>query len=94
MEHPFAFAAKLHDDNLPTYNAAMRGPERDAYEGSMSTEIQQLNSKNVWSIKPRSAAGNQQILPSIWDLKKKTYRDGRVKKYKALIDEYVSGRLI
>jgi hypothetical protein len=95
--HPFAFAAKANAEDTPTFNEAMRGPDREGFIEAMKKEIEALEGMDVWAVVPRekAIATGRKIIASTWAFKRKRYPDGAVKKLKARLvacgDQQVEG---
>jgi hypothetical protein len=78
---PLALKAKCYDEDNPSYEQAMNGPDKKGYEEACKKEYDTLNSMGVWEIVTRQPWMN--VLPCIWALKRKLYPDGSIKKLKA-----------
>ena len=83
--HPFAFAAKARNDDTPSYNEAMEGPDREGFLQAMDEEIASLTGLDAWNIVDRqiSIDKKKRIFDVTWAFKRKRYPDGSVKKLKA-----------
>ena len=78
---PVALAAKTHDENNPSYEMAMNGPNSRGYKEACQKEIDTLESMGVWELVDREPWMN--VLPSTWALKAKLHPSGLVRKLKA-----------
>jgi len=78
---PLILAAKANSLDLPTWEQAMNGPDRDGYWQACEKEIGTLESKDSWEIVDREPWMN--VLPSTWAFQCKRYSDGSVRKLKA-----------
>ena len=87
MYHPFSYSARVYDDSIPSYEEAMSGDEWEYHINIMGLEIGKFSGKKTWTVIQRSLEGQNQMLPSLWEFKKNTYPDGRVRKYEARINE-------
>ena len=85
MQFPGALKATPGSDpDLPTFNQAMTGPDRDLYEQAMSDEIKELEEHGTWKLVKRSnVPQGSKVLPSTWVLRAKRYPDGRLQQHKA-----------
>ena len=79
--HPSALAAKTYDENNPSYEMAMNGPNAEGYRQACQTEIDTLEKMDVWELVDREPWMN--VLPSTWALKAKLFPSGLVRKLKA-----------
>jgi hypothetical protein len=80
---PFAFAAKLNDDDNPSYNQALNGPSREGYELAMQKEWDVLTKMKAWTIVDRKPW--MKVTPLTWALKCKRTAAGLISKLKARI---------
>ena len=78
---PMALAAKTYDENNPSYEMAMNGPNAEGYKIALKKEIDTLESMGVWEKVDRQPWMN--VLPSTWALKCKLFPSGLVRKLKA-----------
>lgn len=76
-----ALAAKTYDENNPSYEMAMNGPNAEGYRIALKKEIDTLESMGVWEKVDRKPWMN--VLPSTWALKCKLFPSGQVRKLKA-----------
>jgi hypothetical protein len=82
--HPLAFAAKVNNEDTPTYFQAMNGPDCLGFLEVMNIEMQQLEEKHPWDTLPiEQVPEGVNILDSTWAFKRKQFPDGRVRKLKA-----------
>ena len=79
--NPMALAAKKYDENNPSYEMAMNGPNREGYVEACDKEIQTLIDMDVWEEVDREPWMN--VLPSTWALKAKLFPSGLIRKLKA-----------
>ena len=79
--NPMALAAKKYDENSPSYEMAMNGPNREGYIEACNKEIQTLIDMGVWELVDREPWMN--VLPSTWALKAKLFPSGLIRKLKA-----------
>ena len=97
MQFPGAFKSTPGSDpDLPTFNQAMTGPDRELYEEAMAAEIKELEDHGTWKyVKRSSVPQGSKVLPSTWVLRTKRYPDGRLRKHKARFcvrgDRHVEG---
>ena len=80
---PMAFKAKCYDEDNPSYEQAMNGPNAKGYKEACKKEYDTLEAMGVWEVVTRKPWMN--VLPCIWALKRKLYPDGTVKKLKGRI---------
>ena len=76
-----ALAAKTYDENNPSYEMAMNGPNAKGYKEACLAEINTLIKMGVWELVDRQPWMN--VLPSTWALKAKLFPSGLVRKLKA-----------
>ena len=82
--HPFAFAAKTNNDDVPNFFQAMNGNDAEGFYQAMVKELEQLASINAYTeILIESVPEGANILDSTWAFKRKRYPDGTVRKLKA-----------
>ena len=79
--NPMALAMKFHDEDNPSWEMAMNGPNADGFWRAAKQELDTLTKMRVWDIVPRKSWMN--VLPSTWAFKIKRLPDGDVKKLKA-----------
>jgi hypothetical protein len=80
--YPRILAAKANDEDNPSWDSAMNGPQKEGYWDAMKSELKTLTEKmHAWDIVEREPWMN--ILPSTWTLKCKRYPDGLIKRLKA-----------
>ena len=79
--NPMALAAKKYDENNPSYEMAMNGPNRTGYIEACDKEVDTLEAMDVWEEVDRQPWMN--VLPSTWALKAKLFPSGLVRKLKA-----------
>ena len=78
---PLAFKAKCYDEDNPSYEQAMNGPNAEGYKEACRKEYQTLWDMGVWELVKREPWMN--VLPCVWALKRKLFPDGTVKKLKS-----------
>jgi hypothetical protein len=78
---PLALAAKANDADLPTWEQAMNGPDREGFWEACRKEVETLRNMNVWDEVTRQPWMN--VLPSTWAFRIKRYPDGLVRKLKS-----------
>jgi len=84
LEHPFAFAAKTHDADNPTYEGAMKGEHKKQYKKAMTTELDGLVHKDTYIVKRRDAVpAGEQVINALWAFKLKRDPIGEIVKWKA-----------
>jgi hypothetical protein len=81
----FAGLSTINDDNPLTSYEAHNGPDANQWIESEVKELQNFESKNVFSWVPKSEAQDHQILPIRIVYKKKYDCDGTIKQYKTRI---------
>ena len=79
--NPLALAAKMYDDDNPSWEMAMNGPNADGFWKAAETELNTLQSMGVWDVVEREQWMN--VLPSTWAFKVKRFPTGDVRKLKA-----------
>ena len=94
--HPLAFAAKVNNEDTPTYYQAMNGPDCLGFIKAMEVEMQQLDEIDPWEIIPLDQVPEgANILDLTWAFKRKRFPDGWVRKLKAQLcvrgDQQIEG---
>ena len=79
--NPALFATLANKEDNPTWEEAMRGPDRAGYLKACEIELQTLNDLNVFTIVKREDW--MSIVSSVWAFKKKRYPSGEIRKLKA-----------
>ena len=79
--NPMALAAKVRDEDNPTFEMATTGPDAEGYWKAMEIEYNTLSSMGTWEIVDREPWMN--VVPGTWSYKKKVYPDGSTRKLKA-----------
>jgi len=77
---PLAFKAKCYDEDNPSFEQPMNGPNSEGNKEACKKECDTLEGMGVWEIVKREPWMN--VLPCIWALKRKLYPDGTIKKLK------------
>ena len=83
---PMAFKATREgkDADTPTWEEAMTGPHREAFERAMIKEIKELEARGAWTGMLRSSVPKgEQIVPMTWAFKIKRLPNGELDKFKA-----------
>lgn len=78
---PTALAAKANDEDNPSWEQAMNGPNSEGFWEASEKEIRTLEKMRVWDVVDRESWMN--VLPSTWAFKIKRYPTGLVRKLKA-----------
>jgi len=78
---PLAFKAKRGDEDNPSHEQAMNGPNAEGRREACKKECDTLEGMGVWEIVKREPFMN--VLPCAWALKCKLHPDGTVKKTKS-----------
>ena len=79
--NPLALAMKFNDEDNPTWEQAMNGPNADGFWEAAKKELDTLNKMGVWEVVSRKKWMN--VLPSTWAFRVKRFPDGLVRKLKA-----------
>jgi hypothetical protein len=94
---PLAFAAKLNDDDTPSFRDAMNGPDQAGFRTAMTMEWTQLKEKETWEVVDRQEPlqNGKNIVGIQWVFKRKRFPDGAIRKLKARLvvrgDQQVHG---
>ncbi len=78
--HPLMLAARMNDEDTPTFEQATNGPHREKLWEAMETEIATLRKMNVWDEVDRQPWMN--VLPGVCAFKLQRLPSGEVKKHK------------
>ena len=88
-----AFALNLEDDfasevillvvSEPSYNQAMKSPERPLWRKPVESEYLSLTNNETWKLVPY--LGTMKVIGSMWKFKLKRDSTGNITKYKALL---------
>ena len=81
--HPFAFAAKLSDNECYTMKEMLLQPDAKDFMMAMIDEVKAHEDNDHWEVVPRSKVGNSKTILAIWSFKRKRYPDGSLNKHKA-----------
>ena len=79
--HPLSLAARLNDEDNPTWEVAMNGPLRKGFWEACEKEIETLKAKGTWEEVERKPWMN--VLPGTWAFKIKRRPSGEAYKLKA-----------
>jgi hypothetical protein len=79
--HPMALGSQANNEDNPTWEQAMNGPDAVGYWKAAQKEMDTLNSKEAWDVVDKEPWMN--ILPGTWAFKCKRYPNGLIKKLKA-----------
>jgi len=78
---PLAFKAKCYDEDNPSHEQVMNGPNSEGHKEACKKECDTLEGMGVWEIVKREPWMN--VLPCVWALKRKLHPDGTIKKLKS-----------
>ena len=78
---PMALAAKTRDEDNPTFEMVVNGPDAEGFWKAMEVECNTLQSMGTWEVVDRQPWMN--VVPGTWSHKKKVYPDGSIRKLKA-----------
>jgi len=78
---PLAFKAKCHDEDNPSCEQAVNGPNAEGCKEACKKEHDTPEGMGVWEIVKREPWMN--VLPCVWALKHKLHPDGTIKKLKS-----------
>jgi hypothetical protein len=66
-----------------SYAAALRGPEREQWQGAVESELKSLLENGTWELVPRPHG--VKVLPSFWVFTRKTNPDGSIARWKGRV---------
>jgi hypothetical protein len=74
-------SSKASEDDNPTYEQAMAGPNKEGYWQAGKKELDTLVKKGSWEVVTKKVC--MRVLPSTWAFKCKLFPDGIIRKLKA-----------
>jgi hypothetical protein len=79
--NPALLISKASEDDNPTYEQAMSGPNKEGYWQAAKKEVDTLVKKRSWEVVTKKAW--MHVLPSTWAFTYKRFPDGIIRKLKA-----------
>ena len=83
--HPLSFASKRYDANNPSPFELPKMPleDKQRWRDAMNIKLKELESKGTFEIVPRSEANEEEVVKTMWALKRKRTPDGTITRWKA-----------
>jgi hypothetical protein len=79
--NPALLSSKASEDDNPTYEQAMSGPNKEGYWKAAEKEVDNLFKKVSWEVVTKKVW--MHVLPSTWEFKCKCFPDKIIRKLKA-----------